>query len=100
MSGRTRRAKVPPLFGQRIRRERERRGLTLKALGDKCGGLNASTMLRAEQGFDPALSTAFALSSALGLSLDALLAEQECATCDGTPPAGFICSECRMEGTS
>lgn len=99
MSGRTRRTKVPPWFGQRVRRERERRGLTLEALGGKCC-LDAATIMRTEKGQDPAFSTAIALSAGLGLSLDALLTPMPCGTCDGMPPAGFICSECGRGGAA
>ena len=84
---------APPVFGRRVRAERERRGLTLRALADACG-VNATTVLRAEQGCDVALSIATALAAGLGLPLSALLAELECARCGGVPPAGFICAGC------
>jgi transcriptional regulator with XRE-family HTH domain len=84
---------VPPVFGRRLRAERERRDLTLRQLATACR-VNANTVLRAEQGRDVALSIASALAAGLGLPLSALLAELKCGRCDGTPPAGFICGEC------
>ncbi len=84
---------VPPVFGRRLRAEREARSLTLRQLGAKAA-VNATTVLRAEQGHDVALSIAVALASALGLPLAALLADLQCGRCDGMPPAGFICSTC------
>ena len=88
---------IPERFGRRIRRERERRGWSMRDLGSKCG-VNASTILRVEQGRDMALSSAVAVAGALGLGMDWLLAETHCGTCDGMPPAGFICSECGRKG--
>ena len=84
---------VPSVFGRRLQREREARHWSLREAGRECG-LSASTVMRAEVGEDMALSNAVALARAYGVSMDALLAEPECATCDGMPPAGFICAEC------
>jgi transcriptional regulator with XRE-family HTH domain len=84
---------VPPWFGQRIKRERERRGWSQRELARKAG-ISQATPIRVEAGQDLALSSAIALSSALGLSLDALLAEPVCGVCDGEPPEGFICTGC------
>jgi transcriptional regulator with XRE-family HTH domain len=84
---------VPPIFGHRLRAEREAQGLTLRQLGAK-SGVNATTVLRAEQGHDVALSIAVALASALGMPLAALLAEPVCARCDGSPRPGFMCLAC------
>ena len=60
---------------------------------EKCG-LWPSTIMRAEKGSDVALSSAITLAALYGVSLDALLADAGCETCDGMPPAGFICSAC------
>ena len=88
----------PDRFGKRVKRERERLGLSQRQLATKCG-VSFSTISRAEEGgVDIALSSAIALASALGLSLDWLLSEPECETCDGTPPAGYICAACKREG--
>jgi transcriptional regulator with XRE-family HTH domain len=84
---------VPPVFGRRLQRERESRHWSLREAG-KESGLSASTVMRAEAGTDMALSGAIRLAQVYGVGLDALLAEAECGTCDGTPPSGFICSEC------
>ena len=84
---------VPAAFGRRLRQERERRNWTLRQFGT-AAGVNATTVLRAEQGHDVALSIAAALAAGLGLPLSALLAEMECARCDGAPPAGFVCLAC------
>jgi len=84
---------VPAVFGRRLQREREARHWSMRDAGGKCG-LSASTVMRAERGDDPVLSTAISLAALYGVSLDALLAEASCAVCDGMPPAGFICSAC------
>ena len=93
------RHEVPEVFGRRIQRERQRRRWNLRELGDKCGGISANTILRVEAGQNLTLGVAVALAKALGVSLDSLLAEVECETCDGMPPAGFICSECGRGAT-
>ena len=90
---------VPEVFGRRIQRERLRRGWNLRELGDACGGVSANTILRAEAGQNLTLGVAIALAKALGVSLDSLLAEVECVTCDGMPPAPFICPECGRGAT-
>ena len=99
MSRKPRHAEIPPWFGHRLKRERERRSWTLRDVSGK-SGVATATVLRMENGNDASLSTVVAVTSALGLSIDALTAETECAACDGAPPEGFICSECRREGTS
>ena len=75
---------VPEVFGRRIQRERLRRGWNLGELGDKCGGISATTVLRVEAGQNLTLGVAVALARALGVSLDSLLAEVECVTCDSS----------------
>jgi transcriptional regulator with XRE-family HTH domain len=94
-----RQQKVPAVFGRRVRAERERQGWTLRLLAARCR-VNATTVLRAEQGHDVTLRIATALAAGLGLPLSILLAEPECAQCDGKPPAGFICSACGREGAA
>ena len=47
-----------------------------------------------EYGQDGSLSTFLALAGALEVPAAVLLADPPCKLCDGTPPAGFICSEC------
>lgn len=91
---------VPVIFGQRIKRERERRGWSLRDLAGKCGHAAPSTPLRAEQGHDLWLSSALAIAAAFGLPLGEMLAEPECAHCDGKPPTGWICPKCRREGAA
>lgn len=90
---------VPAAFGRRLARERDRRGWSLREAADKCG-LSPSTIDRAEDGRDLALSNAIALAAVYGVSMNALLAESTCETCDGTPPAGFICAACKQEGVA
>ena len=93
-----RRYSVPPVFGRRLQRERENRHWTMRDVSKK-SGLWPSTIMRAEKGSDVALSNAVALAELYGTSLDALLSEMVCETCDGMPPAGFICSACKREGS-
>ena len=95
----TRRQAVPAVFSRRLRYERKRRDWTLRRLGTEAG-VNASTVLHAEQGADVALSIAVALAAGLGLPLAALLADLQCGRCDGMPPDGFICGECGRGGVA
>jgi transcriptional regulator with XRE-family HTH domain len=87
---------VPAAFGQRIKRERERRGWSLRELSGK-SNVATSTVIRIEKGRDTALSSALTVTAALGLSLADACAEPECIQCDGKPPPGFICSACGRE---
>ena len=86
-------SKIPPVYGSRVRRIRKREGLSVRELSEK-SGMSHSTVQRAEQGQDAALSTWLALASALGVPAVVLLADPSCGVCDGMPPVGFICSEC------
>jgi transcriptional regulator with XRE-family HTH domain len=86
-------AKIPPQFGRRLRRERERRGWSVKQVAISCG-ISHVTLHAAEKGGDMTLSAAIAVAAKYGLSLDVLLAEPVCVTCDGVPPAPFICPDC------
>ena len=88
---------VPAIFGQRIKHERQRRGWNMRTLGAKTGGVSINTISRAERGSDLTLSNAIAIAAALGLSLDAPLAEPACAQCDDRPPEGFTCTACGRE---
>jgi len=89
----TRKLSVPPVFSRRVTRERERLNWSMRELARRAG-MQTNTVIRAENGYDLALSSALALAAALGVSLGALAAEPVCGTCDGTPPAGFTCGEC------
>jgi transcriptional regulator with XRE-family HTH domain len=88
---------VPAAFGHRLKRERERRGWSMRDLSAR-SGTTVNSISRAEHGGDVNLSTAIAMAAALGLSLGVLLDEKECARCDGKPPAGFICMACGQGG--
>lgn len=92
-NGMSARQRVPPVFGRRLRGERESQSFSLRQLGAR-SGVNATTVLRAEQGHDVSLGVAVALATALGLPLAALLTELECGRCGGTPPAGCMCLGC------
>ena len=72
----------PPVFGRRLRGERESQSFSLRQLGAR-SGVNATTELRAEQGHDLSLGVAVALARALCLPLAALLTELECGRCGG-----------------
>ena len=85
--------KIPPVYGSRVRRIRKREGLSVRELSEK-SGMSHSTVQRAEQGQDAALSTFLAIAGALGVPAVVLLADPSCVVCDGMPPVGFICSEC------
>lgn len=88
---------APPVFARRLRSERESQALSLRQLGTR-SGVNATTVLRAEQGHDVSLGVAVALAAALSLPLAALLTELECSRCGGTPPAGCMCLGCGRRG--
>jgi transcriptional regulator with XRE-family HTH domain len=90
---RTATGKIPPVYGQRLRRARRAKGWSIRELTVK-SGLAHSTIVRAEQGQDPTLATFLALAAALEVPPAAMLADPSCGLCDGMPPAGFICSEC------
>ena len=85
--------KIPPVYGQRIKRERHRKRWSVRQLTE-ASGMAHSTVQRLEHGQDGSLSTFLALAGALEVPAAVLLADPPCKLCDGTPPAGFICSEC------
>jgi transcriptional regulator with XRE-family HTH domain len=68
----------------RLRAERERRGVSLRKLAAEVG-ISASALSQIETGRSrPSVTTLYALVSALGLSLDALFADEGAAR-DGAP---------------
>ena len=93
------RQEIPAIFGQQIKRERERRGWNIRDLSAK-SGTSINSISRAERGHDLMLSNAIAITAALGLSLSVLLDDRECARCDGEPPAWFICVACGQGGAA
>ena len=86
-------AKILPVYGRRIQRERHRKGWTLRQLV-KASGMSTSTVARLESGQDASLSTFLAVAAALEVPASVLLADPSCWLCDGSPPPGMICSEC------
>ena len=90
---------VPEVFGLRLRRAREDRGWSLRQVSAKCG-VGPNTIHRAEHGLDISLGSAVQIAGALGISFDELFAEAACVTCDGIPPAGFICGTCGRGGVN
>lgn len=86
------------VFGARVLRERISRGLSMRALAAKGDGLGIGTISRAECGHEVWLSSAAAIASALGIPLTTLIAEPDCAVCDGQPPGGFTCNGCGKGG--
>lgn len=90
---------ISAVFGQQLKRARERRGWSIRDLCDK-SGVSINTISRSERGYDVMLSNAVAMAAALGMPLSVLLDESACPGCNGTPPGGFICSACGREGTA
>jgi transcriptional regulator with XRE-family HTH domain len=87
------------VFGKRARKARLARRWSVRELADRSGGvLSPSTITRAERGREIVLGAALAIAGALGLTASELLAEPECARCDGEPPAGFSCPDCGRTG--
>ena len=65
-------------IGKRIREERKARGLTLKNLSRRAGYTNYQTLLNIENGERRiTIADLYAISKALGLSVDYFLEEQE-----------------------
>lgn len=90
---------VPAIFGQRVKRERERHRWSMRDLQAK-SGVSQNTLSRAERGHDLNLGNAIMIAEALGLSLGTLLTESACTRCDDSPPAGFICGRCGRGGAT
>lgn len=86
-------------FGARIRRERARQGMSGFQLAKQSGLTSASIINRCERGLgEIGVFRAARIAAVLGVSLDSLLAEPSCGTCDGRPPPGFICTGCGTGG--
>jgi len=89
------------VFGKRARKARLERRWSVREMADRSGGvLSPSTITRAERGREIVLGAALAIAGALGLTASELLAEPECARCDGNPPAGFSCPDCDRTGAT
>lgn len=88
-------ADINRLFGEKVKRERTERDWSIRDLCEKAGGLSPATVHRAEKGTTEVwLSVAARIAVALGTPLGDLVATPVCRQCDGSPPAGFICSAC------
>ena len=89
----------PEVFGARLRRIRKRQDLTAAQVCLRAGFPSHNTLTRMEKAqSQPGLFSAARIAAALGVSLDALLAPSPCGACDGLPPAGFVCPDCRTRG--
>jgi transcriptional regulator with XRE-family HTH domain len=89
------------VFGRRARKARLERRWSVREMADRSGGaLSPSTITRAERGREIWLGMALAIAGALELTLAQMLAEPECARCDGNPPAGFSCPDCDRTGAT
>ena len=86
-------------FAARAGKMRAARGWTLRQAAEQCG-LNASTVLRAEQGRDVVPSNALLLANGYGLPLGDMLRAPACQQCADAPPPGFTCQACGGEGKS
>lgn len=84
---------VNRLFADRVKRKRTERGWSIRQLATKAG-ISGSTASRVEHGTETWLSVAAQIAEALGVPLAELVAKPVCGQCDGSPPAGFICSAC------
>lgn len=85
------------LFKRRTERARKEQGLTIAGLAAKAG-FSHHRLVSLYRHPGCTLDNAVALASALGLSLDALVAPSSCDVCDGLPPAGFTCQKCGTHG--
>lgn len=91
---------VVALFAERVRREREVRGWSLRDLAARAD-VAPSFLSRTENELScPSLITAVRVARALGVPLGDLVNTPVCANCDGKPPTGFICGECGRKGES
>jgi transcriptional regulator with XRE-family HTH domain len=74
--------------GSLIRRERQKQGLSLRELARRIG-VSASMLSQVETDRTrPSVSTIYAIATELGLSIDALLTEQEAAVASAAATAG------------
>lgn len=65
---------VSKVFGDAVRSEREKRGLTLEQLGDRMGRPDGKYLGEVERGFhSPTLATAKRIADALGVQLAKLV---------------------------
>jgi transcriptional regulator with XRE-family HTH domain len=85
---------VVRVFGARILRERNARSWSLRELAGKCEDVSINTISRAENGQGTWLRHAADIAGGLGVRLPLLVAESDCAGCDGMPPDGFTCNAC------
>lgn len=89
------------VFGRRARKARLERRWSIREMAGRSGGvLSPSTITRAERGREIVLGAALAIAGALGIPASEMLAEPECARCDGEPPAGFSCRDCGRTGAT
>jgi transcriptional regulator with XRE-family HTH domain len=89
-------------IGERIKRHRERAGLTQQQLATKAG-ISLSNLSQIEQGQkeDPRISTVQAIAAALGMGLDALVSDSgERAAPAGQPSAERTSAPSRGKGAT
>jgi transcriptional regulator with XRE-family HTH domain len=74
--------------GSLVRRERQKQGLSLRELARRVG-VSASMLSQVETGRTrPSVSTIYAIATELGLSIDALLSDEEAAMANAAVAAG------------
>lgn len=84
---------VPPI-GERIREERARRGLTVRGLARDVG-VSASLISQIETGrSQPSVSTLYAITTALGVSIEELFAADQAATAE--PEAAAVTEQLQV----
>lgn len=86
------------LFGQRIRRERERRGWSQRDLAEKAQSKGPSICEYEQARCEPRLLAALRIAGALEIPLGDLVTNPDCTTCYGRPPDGFACKACGRGG--
>lgn len=84
-------------FAAHVAKMRAARGWSLRQMAG-LKGLNASTIMRAEQGRDVALSNALLIAGTFGVPLGGMLAVPRCEQCQDAPSPGFTCNECGAGG--
>lgn len=89
----------PAIFGARLRRERQSQGLTSGQVAIKAGLRSSRSVATVERAVhQPGMFTVARIARALGISLDSLMADPDCPDCDGFPPAGYSCPQCKATG--
>jgi transcriptional regulator with XRE-family HTH domain len=89
----------PQIFGARLRRERESLGLSSGQVAIKAGLTSGRAVTTAERAVhQPGIFTVARIAAALGVSLDTLMADPDCPGCDGYPPPGRSCPQCKTTG--